>query len=86
MQHVVQEELEHSAFHPWAKLKQLGANKMFSDMIESILGAIYLDSGQEHSACRLFSQRLGVHRYAKRVIDEQIDVTSREAPIDPPEV
>lgn len=61
MQHAVQQELEHSAFHPWAKLKQLGANKMFLDMVESILGATFLDSGQELSACRFFSRRLRNH-------------------------
>ena len=77
LQHDLQQELEHSTFHPWAMLKQLGVNKMFSDMIEGIIGAIFLDSGQELSACRAFSGRLGLHRYANRVIEEQVDVMSR---------
>lgn len=75
----VNQELEHGAYHPWTKLKQMGINKMFSDMVESVLGAIFLDSGQELRACRSFAQRLGLYRYAKRMIDGEVDVTAREA-------
>ncbi len=81
-QEAIKKELERGACHPWVKLKQLGINKMFSDMVESILGAIFLDSGQELRLCRSFAQRLGLVRYANRVIDEQIDVVAREAPVD----
>ena len=44
------------------------------------------EDGSDHQALVGSSQRLGVHRYAERVINEQVDVTGREAPIDPPEV
>ena len=60
------------------ELKQLNANKMFSDMVESILGAIFIDCGQELSACRKFLQRLGLHSYAQRLVDDEIDVKYRE--------
>ncbi|OQN95566.1 hypothetical protein B0A48_18501 [Cryoendolithus antarcticus] len=71
--------LEHGVCHAWAELRQMGINKMFSDLVESILGAIFLDSGQEISACRPFAQRLGLYQYANRVIDKQVDVVAREA-------
>ncbi|OQN96097.1 hypothetical protein B0A48_18343 [Cryoendolithus antarcticus] len=73
------QELEHGARHPWAKLKQMGINKMFSDMVASVLGAIFLDSGQEICSCRPFARRLGLYQYANRVIDEQVDVVARDA-------
>lgn len=79
----VKHELEHGACHPWAKLKQMGINKMFSDMVESVLGAIFLDSRQEICACRSFAQRLGLYQYANRVIEEQVEVVAREAPDNP---
>lgn len=60
-------------------LKRLNASKMFSDMVESVLGAIFLDSNFELVACHSFLKRLGLERYANRVISEQVDVVCRQA-------
>nr|POF12670.1 dicer-like protein 2 [Quercus suber] len=78
----VQQQLDHGTSHPWDMLKDLRIHKMFSDMVESILGAIFLDSGQDHNACRSFARQLGLLQYGARVTDLQLDVVSR-APLTP---
>ncbi|KAL4778414.1 hypothetical protein BJX76DRAFT_144606 [Aspergillus varians] len=63
-----------SKTYPWAALSQLNANKFFSDIIESTLGAIYVDSGGNLATCKAFIQRLGIVSYLERMLDEGIDV------------
>ncbi|KAF7586490.1 Dicer-like protein 2 [Aspergillus hancockii] len=38
--------LQHGNQYPWQALSQLNADKYFSDLVESILGAIFVDSGE----------------------------------------
>ncbi|KAF5857981.1 Dicer-like protein 2 [Aspergillus alliaceus] len=43
--------------YPWATLAQLGADKIFSDLIESIIGAIFIDSAGQIEACEVFLEK-----------------------------
>ncbi|KAI4146772.1 MAG: hypothetical protein L6R39_003331, partial [Caloplaca ligustica] len=45
---------------PWALLARLDAPKFFSDVIEAVIGAIYVDSHGSLPACEAFLERLGV--------------------------
>ncbi|KAH0555738.1 hypothetical protein GP486_006317 [Trichoglossum hirsutum] len=56
--------------YPWAKLRHLEANKFFSDITESIVGAIYVDSHGDFSACERMVERLGVISYLDRILDD----------------
>ncbi|KAL4932472.1 putative RNA helicase/RNAse III, partial [Aspergillus undulatus] len=60
--------------YPWSLLSSLNADKVLSDIIESILGAIYVDSGCDLDPCRRFIERLGLVAYAQRILDEGVDV------------
>ena len=51
--------LQGSAF-PWVELSALQVPHGFSDLIESLLGALYVDSGGDLAVCEAFVSRLGI--------------------------
>lgn len=55
--------------HPWSLLAALEAPKFFSDLIESIIGAIYIDSQGDIGACEAFLEKLGILPYLRRVME-----------------
>lgn len=55
--------------YPWGLFTQLDAPKFFSDLIESILGAIYIDTHGSIKACQSFLEHLGVMEYLKRAMN-----------------
>jgi len=59
---------------PWAKLLSLDAPKCYSDIIESILGAVFVDSGASLEACEQVLEKLGymklVNRFASAKLGE----------------
>ena len=59
--------------YPWAKLRRLEANKFFSDIIESIVGAIYVDSHGDFGACGAFTERVGILPYLRRILNSDGD-------------
>ncbi|KAL1966075.1 hypothetical protein VTN77DRAFT_4823 [Rasamsonia byssochlamydoides] len=70
----IQEALAHSGEYPWALLSRLEAGKFFSDLIESILGAIFVDSHGSLDACRQFLHRLGLMSYMRRVVNGEVEL------------
>ncbi|KAL2868975.1 putative RNA helicase/RNAse III [Aspergillus lucknowensis] len=60
--------------YPWLTLSQLTPEKFLSDIIESTLGAIFVDSGGNLTSCSTFLERLGLLPYARRILSEGIDV------------
>ncbi|KAI1921597.1 Dicer-like protein 2 [Ophidiomyces ophidiicola] len=69
----ITQQLCSSQTYPWSLLSRLSAAKFFSDIIESILGAIFIDSRGSMDACRIFLQRIGLMSYLGRVLTEDID-------------
>lgn len=74
----LQEEILHALIHgkryPWALLTKLDAPKFFSDLIESIVGAIYIDSHGSFSACQSFLENLGMMEYLQRAMDGEFEL------------
>jgi dsRNA-specific ribonuclease len=66
--------LETSRRYPWTLLCHVGAGKFFSDLIESVLGAIFIDSCGSMEACHGFLERIGLMKYLRRVLTEDIDI------------
>lgn len=64
--------LTHGTYYPWTALAQLEPPKFMSDMVESLLGAIYIDSHGSMSACESFLEHLGLISYLRRVITTDI--------------
>lgn len=68
----IQHALESGDRHPWTLLARLEPPKPFSDLIESLLGAIYIDSrGDIMGACTAFLERIGLMACLRRVMREE---------------
>lgn len=66
--------LEHSEQYPWALLSRLRARKFYSDLFESILGAVWIDSGSM-DACEAVVERFGLLKYLGRMLRDEVEVT-----------
>jgi dsRNA-specific ribonuclease len=60
--------------YPWLQLARLNPDKFYSDMIESMIGAIFLDSNGCLTACEDFIERIGLVSYLKRLLEEEVDL------------
>lgn len=58
--------------YPWALLCRLEAPKFFSDIIESLIGAIYIDTHGSLAACESFLEHVGVMGYLRRVMNSDV--------------
>lgn len=59
---------------PWAALTKLQAAKFFSDMIESIIGAVYLDSEGDMEVTKALVWKLGIMPMLERIVQDNVDV------------
>ena len=66
--------LESGKRYPWLELLHLRPDKFYSDVIESIIGAIFVDARGSLVPCMAFIGRIGLKAYMDRLIDEDIDV------------
>ena len=73
-QQEVKAEFETGQGYPWMQLMRIQADKFFSDLVESVLGAIFLDSGRDLRACEGFVERLGILRVLDRMARDGVDV------------
>ena len=56
-------------FYPWRLLTRLEPPKFISDIVESILGAIYIDTHGSLATCQSFLEHLGLMAYLHRVME-----------------
>ncbi|KFY26712.1 hypothetical protein V493_03913 [Pseudogymnoascus sp. VKM F-4281 (FW-2241)] len=63
--------------YPWVLLTRLSADKFFSDLIEAVFGAIFIDSQGDLAECMKFAERLGLLDYLRRIAlnNDEVDVT-----------
>lgn len=66
-------KLQHGDY-PWELLTQLRADKFMSDIMESVLGAIFIDSGGDLDQCKNFMERAGLLPYVRRILADDVDV------------
>ncbi|PYI20785.1 dicer-like protein 2-1 [Aspergillus violaceofuscus CBS 115571] len=66
--------LQHGPQYPWQALSALNADKFFSDLVESVLGAIFVDSDGNLAECVKFVERIGLLWFLRRVLAEGVDV------------
>jgi len=66
--------LTHGQVFPWAALTNLLAPKFISDMVESLLGAVLLDSHGNLDTVRSVMQTLGMYQVMERMVNEDVDV------------
>lgn len=66
------EALSTGQSYPWTLLARFDADKFFSDIIESIIGALYIDSAGSIPVCEAFLERLGWMLYFERVLRDTV--------------
>lgn len=66
--------IDTSTTYPWALLSQLNAPKFLSDIVESLIGAIFVDTLGDLGACEQAAGRFGITQYLERIIKDDIDV------------
>lgn len=74
LQDDIHQALISSNTYPWALLSALDAAKFFSDLIESILGAIFIDTHGSMDACHSFLARIGLLQYLNRVLEGDVNI------------
>ncbi|CAI7616954.1 unnamed protein product [Penicillium glandicola] len=70
----IRQALEHGTQYPWELFARLRADKFLSDIIESVLGAIFIDCGGDLDVCHAFVERIGLVWYIQRVIADGVNV------------
>ncbi|KAJ3539283.1 hypothetical protein NMY22_g4808 [Coprinellus aureogranulatus] len=71
---VIRHALEHEEVFPWAALTRLQAPKFFSDIVEAIIGAVYLDSGGNMDTIKQFLRGIGILPILERIVNDGVDV------------
>lgn len=69
----VQHGLEHGSEYPWPDLIAMRPQKFLSDVIESVLGALYLDTHGDLSVCEGFVEKLGLFKHMRRILDKHVE-------------
>jgi len=70
----IQSCLNNGGSYPWIPLARLNPNKFYSDMVESIIGAIFVDSRGQLENCHRFFDLIGLEFYASRMANGSLDV------------
>ncbi|TGJ83158.1 hypothetical protein E0Z10_g5610 [Xylaria hypoxylon] len=65
--------LAHNSEYPWAQLAHLAIPKFFSDMLEALIGAVWIDSGSME-ACKEVVERVGILPHMRRILSDNVDV------------
>ncbi|KAI9718250.1 MAG: hypothetical protein M1812_004240 [Candelaria pacifica] len=60
--------------YPWVKLSRLQPDKFFSDIVESLLGAVYLDSKGYNGAIESVAERIGILPYLRRILEQEVQL------------
>ena len=65
--------LQSSDLYPWPDLTALHPEKFFSDIVEAILGAIYLDTRGDLEICEAFLEKLGILPTMRSILDREME-------------
>ncbi|KAK8087023.1 RNase3 domain-containing protein [Apiospora phragmitis] len=69
----LRDALDRAPTYPWTRLARFGAPKFFSDMFESVMGAVWLDTG-DMGACRRLAERAGIMPRLQHFLRDKVDV------------
>jgi dsRNA-specific ribonuclease len=70
----IHEALKHGAQYPWELFARLRPDKFLSDIIESVIGAMFIDSGGNLDVCHAFVERIGLVWYIQRAVADGVNV------------
>ncbi|THH18353.1 hypothetical protein EW146_g2613 [Bondarzewia mesenterica] len=66
--------LAEDVVYPWSALTSLQAPKFLSDMVESLIGAVFLDAEGNLDAVRSVLRKLGILQVLERIVEKDVDV------------
>jgi dsRNA-specific ribonuclease len=69
----IREAIDHGTHYPWAQLARLRIYKFYSDLLESVLAAVWVDSGS-FDECDRVLERVGLLPYLRRLVHDQVHV------------
>lgn len=75
----VEAALERGTEYPWCELLTMNLPKFFSDLVESVLAALYLDTGGDLGVCEQFVEKLGILEVMRTMLDGNIEVMAPKA-------
>ncbi|KAK1481398.1 RNase3 domain-containing protein [Colletotrichum cuscutae] len=67
------EAIERGTTYPWALMARMQLRKFYSDIFESLLGAVYVDSG-DLDVCAGVVERFGILAYLDRILRDGVHV------------
>ncbi|KAL1597334.1 Dicer-like protein 2 [Paraconiothyrium brasiliense] len=70
----LQQQMQSGRSYPWVALAELQPEAFYSDLVQSVIGAIYVDSGEDWSACQQFIETMGMSSYIQRMVRSDYDV------------
>jgi dsRNA-specific ribonuclease len=73
--------IDSDTVYPWTLLAELRANGFCADMVESLVGAVWVDSGSMED-CRKVLDRMGILPYLRRLIREQVSTIDPKEELD----
>jgi dsRNA-specific ribonuclease len=65
--------LQNDDWYPWHLLALTDAPKFLSDIVESVIGAVYIDSHGDIACCEDFVRRLGIIDCLERILRDKVD-------------
>ena len=78
----VRRQMKYGLTYPWLELTVMRPEKFFSDIMESLLGSLYVDSRGSLNECTAFLERIGMIAYLQRLIDKDVDVVHPRTKLD----
>lgn len=72
----IDEALANSKEYPWPALIAERPQKFFCDLVESILGALFVDTGGDMKVCEGFAARLGIFKHMDWILNDHVDTLS----------
>ncbi|KIW06292.1 hypothetical protein, variant [Verruconis gallopava] len=72
MRNSLKYSLETCTSFPWPLISRFNPAKVFSDLIETILGAIYIDSHANEEKCDSFLTHIGLYRILDRLLEDNV--------------
>ncbi|CAK7223739.1 Dicer-like protein 2 [Sporothrix curviconia] len=69
--HAILEQLWAGEKYPWELLLGLGADKFHSDILEAVIGAVWVDSGSM-AAVETLLEKAGILPYLRRAVEEDV--------------
>ena len=64
----------HSLVYPWRALATFAPEKVFSDMIEAVLGAVYVDTSGDLKSCEALLARFGILDWVETALRREVRI------------